>query len=159
MDVTYQAADKDFHFLETQVRELDAERNQSVLTSIFRSLTGTRQNARRRQVTSILPMLVTLGTAGSTVIPSVAATRGMPETIVTQAQEVLATTTNLGIPTRVNQKASVPETVQPTTNTTNKSQVLHTLIVTLTPQRVIYLCIVPTHLHKKTLKCYLMKSK
>ena len=42
MGVIYQTADEEFSFLETQVREVDAERNQSVLTSIFRSLMGTR---------------------------------------------------------------------------------------------------------------------
>ena len=42
MDVTYQVSDKDFNFFKTQVRELNAERNRSVLTSIFRTITGTR---------------------------------------------------------------------------------------------------------------------
>ena len=42
MDVTYQASDEDFNFFEAQVRELDTERNQSILTSIFRTITGTR---------------------------------------------------------------------------------------------------------------------
>ena len=30
MDVIYQAIDKDFNFFEAQVRELNAERNQSI---------------------------------------------------------------------------------------------------------------------------------
>ena len=64
MGVIYQAADENFIFLETQVRELDAERNQSVLTSIFRSLTGTGQKTRIWQVTGILPMPITPGTIG-----------------------------------------------------------------------------------------------
>ena len=46
----------------------------------------------------------------------------MPDTIVTQAQEVLATTTDLGAPTRVDQEVSVPETIQPATTTNNESQ-------------------------------------
>ena len=33
-DVIYQAADKDFNFFEAQVRELDAERNQSIITTL-----------------------------------------------------------------------------------------------------------------------------
>ena len=107
MGVIHQATDKDFNFLEAQVRELDAERNQSVLISIFISLTGTRHKTRRRQVTSIPPTLITPGATGPTVIPSAAATLGMPETIVTQAQYVLATTPNLGMPTRVDQEVSV----------------------------------------------------
>ena len=48
MDVIYQAADKDFNFLENQVKDLNAERNQSIITSIFRTLTGTRCKTRRR---------------------------------------------------------------------------------------------------------------
>ena len=83
MGVIYQATDKDFNFLEAQVRELDAERNQSVLTSIFRSLTGNRCKTRRRQVNGILPTLITWCATGPTVIPSVAATPGTSETIVT----------------------------------------------------------------------------
>ena len=44
MDAIYQAADKDFNFFEAQVKELDAERNQSIITSIFITLTGTRMH-------------------------------------------------------------------------------------------------------------------
>ena len=47
MNVIYQASDKDFNFFETQVREQDAERNQSILTCIFRSITGTTHKTRR----------------------------------------------------------------------------------------------------------------
>ena len=50
MDVTYQATDEDFKFFEAQVRELDVERKQSILTSLFRTITGTRHKIRRRQV-------------------------------------------------------------------------------------------------------------
>ena len=42
MDVIYQATDKDFNFFEAQVRKLDAKRNQSIITSILRAITGTR---------------------------------------------------------------------------------------------------------------------
>ena len=49
-------------------------------------------------------------------------TLGTPETIVTQAQEVLAKTKELGTPTRVDQEVSVPETAQPATTTNNKNQ-------------------------------------
>ena len=42
ISVIYLATDEGFNFLEAQVRELDAERNQSVLTSIFTTLTGTK---------------------------------------------------------------------------------------------------------------------
>ena len=69
MDVIYQAADKDFNFFEAQVRELDAE---SIITSIFRTLTGTKHRTRR-QVTCIPPMLITPGAANPTTIPSMAA--------------------------------------------------------------------------------------
>ena len=38
MDAIYQATDKDISFFETKVKELDAERNQSTITSILQSL-------------------------------------------------------------------------------------------------------------------------
>ena len=49
------------------------------------------------------------------------ATPDMPESIATKAQEVLATTTNLGTPTRVDQELSVPETTQTATTANNES--------------------------------------
>ena len=67
-------------------------------------------------------MLVTPGITGLTVTSSAAATTDMLETITTQAQEVLATTPNLGIPTTVDQEASMPETAQPATTVNNESQ-------------------------------------
>ena len=88
----------------------------------MRTLTGTRHKTRRRQVTSILPVLITLVVAVPMVIPSTEATPGMPETIATQPQAVLAKTTDLGTPSRVVQEVSVPETAQPATTTNNKSQ-------------------------------------
>ena len=49
LDAIYQAADKDFSFFETQVKELDAERNQSIVTSILEPLQvqGTRLEESR----------------------------------------------------------------------------------------------------------------
>ena len=91
MDVFYQVADKDFNFYEAQIRELDAERNQSVITSIFRTLTGTRCKTRRRHVTSIPPMSITLGAASPTVIPSMTASPGMLVTVTNPVQEALTT--------------------------------------------------------------------
>ena len=43
-DVIYQATDKDSNFFKAQVRELDVERNQSIITSILEPLQvqGTR---------------------------------------------------------------------------------------------------------------------
>ena len=75
VDAIYQDADEDFSFFETWVKELDAERNQSIITSNFRTLTGTRCKTRKRQVISIPPMLITLGAVNPTIIPSVAATQ------------------------------------------------------------------------------------
>ena len=49
MDAIYQAADVDFNFFKAQVRELDAERNQSTLTSLFRTITGTRQEEGKKK--------------------------------------------------------------------------------------------------------------
>ena len=94
MDVIYQAADKDFNFFEAQVRELDVERNQSIINSIFRTLTGTRHKTNRRQVTSVPLTLITLGATSPTIVPSVVATPGMPVTITNPGEEVLTTAIN-----------------------------------------------------------------
>ena len=88
MDVIYQVADKDFNFFKAQVGELDAERNQSIITSIFRTLTGTRQKTRRRQVTSIPTILITPGVASPMIIPSFATTPGTAVTITSPAQKL-----------------------------------------------------------------------
>ena len=123
MDVIYQPADQDFNFFKAQVRELDAKRNQSIITSIFRTLTGTRCKNRRRQVTGIPPMPITAGATSPTIIPSMAATLGMPVTIMTPAQKALAAV--LDTPAMVEQELSVPETILPVQPATNESQVLH----------------------------------
>ena len=122
MDVIYQAAYKDYNFFEAQVMELNAERNQSILTSIFKTITGMRHKTRRRQVTGIPPMLITLGAASPTIIPSEAATPGMPVTIMTPVQGALTTTIVLDIPAMVEQELSVPETILQVHPATNESQ-------------------------------------
>ena len=104
MDVIYQAADEDFNLFEAQVRELDAERNHSLLRSLFRAITGTRHKTRRRQVTGILPMPIPLGVTSPTIILSVATTLDMPVTIMTPTQEALAATTVLDMPAMVEQE-------------------------------------------------------
>ena len=67
-------------------------------------------------------MPITQGVASPTVIPSVAKTPGMPVTIMTPAQEALATTTVLNTPTMIEQELSVPETVLPVHLATNEGQ-------------------------------------
>ena len=119
MEAIYQAADGELSFFETQDKELNVERNQSIITSIVRTLTDTRHKTRRRQVTSITPMLITLGAASPTIIPSMAATPDMPVSIMTEVQEAL--TEDLNTPAVVEQELSVPETVLPATTTNNKS--------------------------------------
>ena len=59
MDNIYHADDRYFDFLEEQVKELKAEKNQSFLGNMFRALTGSRHRTRQRQVTGMLPMLIT----------------------------------------------------------------------------------------------------
>ena len=121
MDVIYQAADEDFNFFEAQVRELDAEGNQSIITGIFRTHTGTRCKTRRRQVTGIPPILITPGVASPTDVLSVATIPGTPVTIMTPAQETLAATTVLDTPAMVEQGSSVLETILPVHPATNES--------------------------------------
>ena len=144
MDVIYQEADKDFNFFEAWVRELDAERNQSILTSLFRTITGTKCKTRRRQVTSILPTPINLGAASPTIIPNVATTLGTPVTITTQAQEALAATTVLDTPAMVEQELSVPETILPVHLAPNESQLgasyLNNCIHQVVPHTNVSLC-------------------
>ena len=58
-------------------------------------------------------MLVTLGVASPTTIPSAAPTPGMSVAIMAPAQEGLATSTVLDTPAMVEQELSVPETILP----------------------------------------------
>ena len=104
MDVISQAAGKDFNFFKAQVRELDVERNLNTLTSLFRTITGTKHNTRRGQVTGIPPMPIILDVASPTIIPSVATALGTPVTIMSPAQEALATTTVSDTPAMVEQE-------------------------------------------------------
>ena len=60
MENIYQADERYFNSLEGEVRELKEEKNQSILVSAFRALTGSRCRTRRRHVTGIPPTLVTL---------------------------------------------------------------------------------------------------
>ena len=128
MDIIYQAADEDFNFFKAQLRKLDAERNESILTSIFRTITGIRHKTRRRQVTGIPPKPITLGLASPTMNPSLAIIPGMPVTITTPAQEALAATTVLDTPamapeaTEMEHMLSIPETVMAVHPSTNQSQ-------------------------------------
>ena len=107
-------------FFEIQVKELEAERNQSKITIIFRPLTGTRHKTRRRKVTSIPPTPIHPGAANPTIIPSVAATSVTPVTILTQVQGAL--TEVLNTPEVVKQELSVPETILPVTTANKESQ-------------------------------------
>ena len=62
IEMVYQANDQYFEFLDQQVKELDMERSQGFITSIFRALTSSRCKTRRKQVTGIPPMSLTIGT-------------------------------------------------------------------------------------------------
>ena len=75
---------------------------------------------RKRQVIGIPPALITPGAASPTIIPSMAATLGMPVTTRSPVQVVLAIVLNT--PARVEQKLSIPETILPVTTTNNESQ-------------------------------------
>ena len=135
MGVIYEPSGEGFNFFKAQVRELNAERNQSILTSIFRTITGTRHKTRRRQVTGIPTMPITLGVASPTVMPSAATTMGMPVTTTTPAQEAMAVTTVLDTPAIVmppiltassvsetEHELSVPDTTLPVQPAINESQ-------------------------------------
>ena len=59
MENVYPTDERYFNFLEDQVKELKAEKNQSNSASMFQALTGSRHRTRRRQVTGIPPMPIT----------------------------------------------------------------------------------------------------
>ena len=122
MDDIYQATDEDFNFFEAQVRELDAKRNQSISTRVFKAIIGMRHKTGRNQVTRISPIPITPGAARPTIIQSVAATPGTPVTITIPIQEALATIIVLDTQAMVEQELSVPETVLPVHPATNESQ-------------------------------------
>ena len=63
METVYQVGGQCFEFFEGQVRELQVEKSQGFITSIFWALTGSRHETRRRQVRGIPPTPVTSGSA------------------------------------------------------------------------------------------------
>ena len=65
-------------YFEGQVRELQAERSQGIITSVFGALMGSRHKTRRRQVTSIPSTPVTAGSATTTTVPDMPVTSTPP---------------------------------------------------------------------------------
>ena len=59
MENVYYADERYFNFLEYQVKELNVQKNQIILVSMFQTLTGSRHRTRRRPFMDILPMLIT----------------------------------------------------------------------------------------------------
>ena len=62
MHAVYLVDDQHFKFFEEQARELQSKNSQSIITSVFQALTGIRHKERKRQVTTIPPTPVTMGT-------------------------------------------------------------------------------------------------
>ena len=88
MEAIYQADDHYFEFFEGQVKELPVERSQSIITSDFWALMGSRHKTRRRQVTSIPPMPVTTGSTSPATVADAQATT-MPSVQVETVPELL----------------------------------------------------------------------
>ena len=61
MEMVYHSYNQYFEILNQQVKELHMERNQGLIKSVFRALTGSRHKTRRKQVTGILLTPVTIG--------------------------------------------------------------------------------------------------
>ena len=87
MEIVYWADDKYFEFLNQQVKELHGERSQGFITSIFRALTSSRHKTRRKQVTGILPSLVTIGLHTPTTLSDTPTSKALVKD-VTQAEYV-----------------------------------------------------------------------
>ena len=60
MEVVYQVDDQHLTFLEEQAKKLNAEKNQSIITGVLCVLMGSRHKMRRRHVTGLPPMPVTV---------------------------------------------------------------------------------------------------
>ena len=88
MEPIYQADNQYFEFFKEQVKELQLERSQCIITSVFQALTGSRHKTRRRQVTGIPPPPVTTGTATPVTVADFQATT-MPPLHVENASEPL----------------------------------------------------------------------
>ena len=84
-EFVYEADQAFFYFLKEQVRELQEEKTQSVITCVFKVLTGTKQKTQGRQVTGILP---------TTVMPGIYSPTTVAETLAT-TPDVLPTTAEL----------------------------------------------------------------
>ena len=85
MEAIYQVDDQHFEFFEGQVKELQVERSQSIITSVFPALKGSRHKTRRRQVTG---MPLTTGLTSPVILADVQATT-MPPAQVETAPEPL----------------------------------------------------------------------
>ena len=84
METVFQAEDECFEFLEEQVRELQVDKSQGFISSIFRVLTGSRYKIREKdQVTSISPMPVTSGSATPVSGPDAQTTTVLPAQVET----------------------------------------------------------------------------
>ena len=86
MKKTYQTEAMYFHYLEGQERELKEEKNESILVSTFRALTGSRHRTKRRQGTDFPLTPVTLESTPAS-HPNVEATSTEPTTSKTEQDE------------------------------------------------------------------------
>ena len=85
--MAYQADNQYYKFLNQQVKELNMERSQWFITSVFRALKGSRCKTRRKQVTGIPPIPVAIG-SHTPAIPINALTSKTLSEDVTQAELV-----------------------------------------------------------------------
>ena len=81
MEMVYQADNQYFKFLDQQVKELHTERSQGFIASVFRALTGRRPKTRRKQVTGLLSMPVTIGSYTTVTSIDAPASRTLPEDV------------------------------------------------------------------------------
>ena len=96
METAYQVDNQYFKFLENQVRELYVERSQDIFASVFMALTGSRQ------VTSIPPTPVTMGSGDPTTVPDAPVPTTLPAQVnivpVEPAPEALITEPIVEVP-------------------------------------------------------------
>ena len=105
VDTIYQVNDQYFDLFEEQVKELQAERSQSIITSAFHALTGTRHKTKRRHVTGITPIPLMVGMTSPAIGTGAPAVAMPPAPVETKLQPpaVSETTSPIQSPTTESQ--------------------------------------------------------
>ena len=98
MESIYQVDNQFFEFFKGQVKDLQAERSQSIIVSVFRALIGSRDKTRRRQVTGITSTPVMAGLTTSATKADTQTTAAEAETTLEPQMPVLVAEVPVHLP-------------------------------------------------------------